>query len=103
MTLSRILVYLACHFAPFYADTLSLSTILLHGYGEVPSEQFACITTFTTPVHSQTLTTPKLKELLISKSRCKQLLLAATTTPNFVVFRCIVPKIWHENGPHTSV
>ena len=41
---------------------------------------------------SQTLTTPNLKELQSSKSRCKQLLLAATTTPNFVVFRCMVPK-----------
>ena len=46
---------------------------------------------------SQTLTTPKLKELQRSKSRCKQLLLAATTTPEFVVFRCMVPEKWHQN------
>ena len=30
-------------------------------------------------------------------------LLATTTTPNFIVFRCMVPKKWHENVPHTSV
>ena len=47
---------------------------------------------------SETLTTSKLKELQRSKSRCKQLLLATTNTPNFVVFRCVVPK--HENVPH---
>ena len=46
---------------------------------------------------SQTLTTPKLKELQRSKSRCKQLPLAATTIPNFVVFCCMVPKKRHEN------
>ena len=52
---------------------------------------------------SQTLTTSKLTELQRSKSRCKQLLLAAITTPNFIVFCCMVPKKWHENVPHTSV
>ena len=46
-------------------------------------------------LESKMLTTPKLKELLRSKSRCKQLLLAAITT-NFVVFRCMVPKKWHK-------
>ena len=51
---------------------------------------------------SQTLTTPKLKELQRSKSRCKQLLLAATTTPNFIVFSCMVPKKWHQTLPHTG-
>ena len=51
----------------------------------------------------ETLTTSKLKELQRSKSRCKQLLLTTTTTPNFNVFRCMVPKKWHENVPHTNV
>ena len=51
---------------------------------------------------SQTLITPKLKELQMSKSRCKQLLLAATTTPNFDVFCCMVPKKWHQTLPHTG-
>ena len=37
------------------------------------------------------------KELQSSKSSCKKLLLAATATLNFVVFRCLVPKKWHEN------
>ena len=52
---------------------------------------------------SQTLTTPKLKELQRSKSRCKQLLLAATTTPNFVLFCSMVPMKWQKTFPHTSV
>ena len=43
-----------------------------------------------------TTCTSKLKELQRSKSRCKQLLLASTTTPNFVVFRSMVPKKRHE-------
>ena len=51
---------------------------------------------------SQTLTTPNLKELQRSKSRCKQLLLAATSTPNFVVLCCMVPKKWHQTFPHTG-
>ena len=51
---------------------------------------------------SQTFTTPNLKELQSSKSRCKQLLLAATTTPNFVVLCCMVPKKWHQTLPHTG-
>ena len=51
---------------------------------------------------SQTRTTPNQKELQSSKSRCKQLLLAATTTPNFVVLCCMVPKKWHQTLPHTG-
>ena len=50
----------------------------------------------------QTRTTPNLKELQRSKSRCKQLLLAATTTPNFVELCCMVPKKWHQTLPHTG-
>ena len=49
------------------------------------------------------LTTPKLKELLRYKSRCKQLLLAAITTSNFVVFCWMVPKKWHEMFSDTSI
>ena len=54
------------------------------------TSQPACMTTFTTPCMwtKSNITTPKLKELQRFKSRCKQLLLAATTTPNFVVFCC---------------
>ena len=51
---------------------------------------------------SQTRTTPNQKELQSSKSRCMQLLLAATTTPNSVVFCCMVPKKWHQTFPHTG-
>ena len=51
---------------------------------------------------SQMRTTPNEKELQSSKSRCKQLLLAATITPNFVVLCCMVPKKWHQTLPHTE-
>ena len=73
------------------------------GKGAGSGQWLLCTTQSLSTCKYKTLTTPKLKELQRSKSRCKQLLLATTTTPNFVVFRCMVPKKWHENVPHTSV
>ena len=92
---------------PLLGATIPPNVVIpLHGYGEMPSKHFACITTFTASVHfcmGTKLHTyyAKTKGATEIQIRCKQLLLAATTTPNFIVFCCTVPKKWHENVPHT--
>ena len=73
------------------------------------STTLACMTPFTMHVHNyerykvKRLLHHKLKELQRYKSRSMELLLATTTTPNLVAFRCMVPKKYHEYVPHTSV